>query len=143
MTLYLIASIASQRVAIAADRVESVVEIEAITPVPAAPAHVAGLAALRSRVLTLIDSIAALGLGTTALAGNDPAIVVVIDGHLYGLLVDRIEDVAEFADAPAALGFGKGAGWDRIAQGLIEGAEGPILLIDPAALVAGAADLAA
>ena len=49
--LKLIARIADQQVAISADTVESVVEVEAITPVPLAAPHIAGLAALRSRVL--------------------------------------------------------------------------------------------
>ena len=67
--LKLIARIADQQVAISADTVESVVEVEAITPVPLAAPHIAGLAALRSRVLTIIDSYAALD-GFCDEAGN-------------------------------------------------------------------------
>ena len=71
-SLKLIARIAGQRIALTADAVESVVEIEAITPVPLAPPHVAGLAALRSRVLTVIDSYAALELGQSPRDGLMP-----------------------------------------------------------------------
>ena len=41
-------------------KVEAVVELEGITPAPCAAPHVAGLSALRSRVLTVIDGLAAL-----------------------------------------------------------------------------------
>ena len=98
MSLYLIARIADQPIAIAADRVESVIEIEAVSPVPRAPGHVAGLTALRSRVLTLIDTRATLGIVRKPLVGLDPAVVVVIDGHYYGLLVDHVDDVATIAE---------------------------------------------
>ena len=47
--LLLIVSIAGSRVALPAAAVESVVELEALIPVPRAPAHIAGLSALRSR----------------------------------------------------------------------------------------------
>ena len=53
--LLLIVSIAGSRVALPAVAVESVVELEALIPVPRAPEHLAGLSALRSRVLTVID----------------------------------------------------------------------------------------
>jgi purine-binding chemotaxis protein CheW len=53
--LLLIVSIAGSRVALPAADVESVVEIDTLIPVPRAPGHLAGLSALRSRVLTVID----------------------------------------------------------------------------------------
>ena len=46
MSLVLVLTLAGQRVAMLADEMESVVEIEAIAPVPGAAPHVAGLAAL-------------------------------------------------------------------------------------------------
>jgi hypothetical protein len=72
--LKLIARIAGQDVALSAEAIESVVEIDAITPVPLAAAHIAGLAALRSRVLTLIDTYAALELGRSPRDGVMQAI---------------------------------------------------------------------
>ncbi len=90
--LKLIARIGDQQIAISADQVESVVEIDAITPVPLAAPHIAGLAALRSRVLTIIDTYAALEIGRSPREGLLQAIVVTIDHHLYGLLVDEVVD---------------------------------------------------
>ena len=53
--LLLVVTIAGERVALPAAAVESVVELDTLIPVPRAAPHVAGLSALRSRVLTVID----------------------------------------------------------------------------------------
>lgn len=143
-SLKLIARIAGQRVALAADAVESVVEIESITPVPLAARHIAGLAALRSRVLTVIDSYAALELPPRVESADIlQAIVVTVDNHLYGLLVDEVEDVAEIADAPVPLHAGLSRGWANCAVGLVEHEGYALLLLDAAHIVAGPVELAA
>ena len=134
--LMLIARIADERVALPIEAIESVVEIEAITPVPLAAAHIAGLAALRSRVLTVIDSYAALGLAAPGVPARE-AVVVTVEGHLYALLVDEVEDVAPLAQAPAALPAGIDDGWAEAACGLVEHDGRTILMLDPARLVAG------
>src|SRR3546814_17083395 len=54
--LFLIAEIGGRAVAISADQIESVVDIGVVTPIPLAEARVRGPAALRSRVVTLINS---------------------------------------------------------------------------------------
>jgi len=135
--LKLIARIAGQEVALSADAVESVVEIEAITPVPLAATHIAGLAALRSRVLTIVDSYAALDLGRSPRDGVIQAIVVTIDNHLYGLLVDEVVDVAAITGDPQPLHVGLARGWAGAALGLVEHQDRALLLLDPARIVAG------
>jgi len=140
--LLLVAVIAGERVAIPAADVESVVEIEAITPVPRAPAHVAGLAALRSRVLTVIDCRAALELERAA-SGSREAIVVEADGHAYALLVDTVEDVFEHDGPVEPIRTAIGSGWHRAARGTVDTSAGLMLLIDTHALLAGPAALAA
>ncbi|HKY82111.1 MAG TPA: chemotaxis protein CheW, partial [Sphingobium sp.] len=52
--LYLFAMLAGTRIAVETREVEAVVKLTDISPVPSAGAHVAGLSALRSRVLTII-----------------------------------------------------------------------------------------
>lgn len=141
--LKLIARIADQQVAISADAVESVVEVDAITPVPLAAPHIAGLAALRSRVLTIIDSYAALEIGRSPRDGLLQAIVVTIDNHLYGLLVDEVVDVATIEADPDPVQAGLSRGWASAALGLIEHQDHVLLLLDPARIVAGPAALAA
>jgi purine-binding chemotaxis protein CheW len=50
--LYLIVRLAGRRVAFPAADVEAVVELEGLSPVPCALPHVAGLSALRSRIVS-------------------------------------------------------------------------------------------
>jgi purine-binding chemotaxis protein CheW len=141
--LLLIASLAGRRIAFPAAEVEAVVELDGLTPAPRAAAHVAGLSALRSRVLTVIDALASLEFEGAAEAGLTEAIVVPSGGHTYALLVDDVEDVIEATGAPAPVGAPLGNGWDRVALGMIE-AEGELfLLVDPHALIAGPAARAA
>lgn len=139
-SLFLIARIAGQRVALPADVVQSVVEIEAITPVPLAALHIYGLAALRSRTLTIIDPLAALGLAPRP-PGMMPAeaVVVTVEGHLYGLLVDLVEDVVSIAEAPRPIRTRLSDGWARVGRGIFDHGDAAVLLLDPAALIVGPA----
>ena len=141
--LLLIASIAGERVAIPACHVESVVEIESIRPVPRAAAHVAGLTALRSRVLTVIDCRAALDLPASAKADLRDAVVVAVDGHPYALMVDRVEDVIDYSGEVRPIRTAVANGWRRVGRGMVETEEGLMLLVDPHALLAGPAAQAA
>jgi len=135
--LLLIVTVAGSRVALPAARVESVVELDALSPVPRAAAHVAGLSALRSRVLTVIDCQRSLELGSTDLGGLREAAVVEVEGHHYALTVDAVEDVVEALSDPVPVRAAMGAGWERVGLGMIETEEGPLLLIDIDALIAG------
>ena len=137
--LLLIVTIAGSRVAFPAAKVESVVELDALSPVPRAAAHIAGLSALRSRVLTVLDCQRSLELGSTDLSGLREAAVVEVDGHHYALTVDAVEDVVEALSEPQPLRAAMEAGWERVGLGLIETEEGPLLLVDIAALIAGPA----
>jgi len=135
--LLLIVSVAGSRVAFPAAKVESVVELDALSPVPRAPSHVAGLSALRSRVLTVIDCQRSLELGSTDLGGLREAAVVEVEGHHYALTVDAVEDVVEALSDPVPVRAAMGAGWERVGLGMIETDEGPLLLINIDALIAG------
>ncbi len=135
--LLLIVSLAGQRVALDAAQVEGVVEIEGITPVPRAAHHIAGLSALRSRVLTVIDGFASLELGCSDRAGTRDAVVVVLDGHPYALLVDGVVDVVEHDGAILPLKARLDAGWRRVACGSVDCGGDLLLLVDARALIAG------
>lgn len=139
--MLLVVVVGGRRAAIPADQVNSVIEVADITPVPCAPAHIAGLAALRSRPLTVIDCDAALGLSAPAdmLAGRR-AVVVEHGGHLYGLLVTSADDIVAAMDEPALLGADPGDGWSRAASGRVETEHGALLLVDVAALIDGPED---
>lgn len=135
--LYLIAQIAGRAVAIDADQVESVVDIGAVTAVPLASAHVRGLAALRSRVVTVVDTQSALGLAGESAARR--AVITRVEGHHYAMLVDGLDDVAPFDLLPMAAGVALDPAWRTAGRGVVERDGEPILAIDLASLVPGQA----
>lgn len=141
--LLLIVRLAGERVALPAADVESVVEIETLTPVPGAVGHVAGLAALRSRVLTVIDCLASLDPSRRLPPDAREAVMAVVDGHPYALLVEAVEDVVEAGGERRPAAASLAPGWRRIGRATIE-AEGDLLLVaDVEALIAGPAREAA
>ncbi len=135
--LLLIVRLAGRRIALPAAEVEGVVELEAITPAPRAAGHVAGLSALRSRVLTVIDGMASLEFGRSRVDGLLDAIVIPSGGHPYALIVESVEDVIEAIRPPLPIRTPVGAGWDRVAIGMAEVGEDLLLLVDPHRLIGG------
>ena len=135
--LLLIVRLAGRRVAFPAAQIEAVVELEAIVPAPRAAPHVAGLSAMRSRVLTVIDGVAALGFAPGNGETVVEAVVVPWDGHNYALLVEAVEDVVEASVAPVPIAAPPGAGWDRVATAMVEADGDLLLLIDPHRLIGG------
>ncbi|MEM7687390.1 MAG: chemotaxis protein CheW [Pseudomonadota bacterium] len=135
--LLVMAQIAGRRCALHASDVKSVIELGAITPVPRSPDFIAGITALRSQALTVIDCRIALGFREIAWATDHRAAVVKVGGHSYALVVDAIEDIATSRSAPENVPGGFGPEWSRAATGMVETAIGPALLIDLAALIAG------
>jgi purine-binding chemotaxis protein CheW len=118
--LFLFASIAGSPIAIRASEIEAVVRIGDVVPIPLVPAHVRGLAALRSRVLTVIDMQARV-FGTD---GRDRpaglAVIADIAAHSYGFLVDSVSDIC---DAPGGIRPIRGRiapAWAAYASGLVE-----------------------
>ncbi len=136
--LVVIVEVAGRRAALRTAEVQSVVELETISPVPRAPAFVLGLTALRSSTLTVVDAAAAIGLPAHGLpeAGARAAIVDHA-GHRYALVVDGIDDVAEALGDSSPVPGEAGPGWERVSQGLIETDRGPALLVDLGTLLAG------
>lgn len=141
--LLLIVRLGGERIALPAADVDSVVEIEALTPVPGAAPHVAGLAALRSRVLTVIDCLASLDPSRSIPAGATEAVMTVVDGHPYALLVDAVEDVVEASGERQPAAASLAGGWRRIGRATVEAEGNLLLLADIEALIAGPAREAA
>lgn len=136
--LLLVVVIGGERVALPASAVESVVELDTLIPVPRAAAHVAGLSALRSRVLTVIDCKRSLELSAPDRSVRvREAAVIELDGHHYALTVDAVEDVILAKSDPSAVRAGMGPGWERVSTGMVETDLGPLLLLDVAALIGG------
>jgi purine-binding chemotaxis protein CheW len=138
----LLVRIAGETAAIESANIQSVVELDGVTTVPCSPSHVAGLAALRSRAMTVIDCRRSLELPDDAddegkLRAAGIAVVVELDEYLYALLVDRVEEVVPLEGDPVLLRTDLLPGWTRATLGMVETTAGPALLLDPNQLVAG------
>lgn len=129
--LYLLAVIAGETVAFPSERIDSVVKVRESVPVPSAAPFIAGLFALRSRVLTLIDCQYFVTGDTAELVPGQPAIVVNIGGCSYGLLVDDVLDVTPVRTPALPLPSQLPAGWSEIGRSLLELGGETYLLIDP------------
>lgn len=141
--LLVILQIGGRRCALSALDVRSVIEIGAITPIPRAPAWIAGITALRSQALTVIDCRRAIGLSDSEWPTDHRAAVISEGGHSYALLVDGIEDITTAVGEPGQIPGGFGSEWSRVAVGMIETMAGPALLVDLHALLAGPDDIEA
>jgi purine-binding chemotaxis protein CheW len=118
--LFLFAAIADTPIAIRASEIEAVVRLGDIVTVPLVPPHVRGLAALRSRVLTVIDMEARI-FGAGNRAGHAKlAVVADLAAHSYGFLVDSVSDITQ---APGGIQPIRGRidpAWSAYASGLVE-----------------------
>lgn len=135
--LLLMCLIAGRRAAIPTDRVLSVIEIDAVTPIPATPDFIIGLTALRSQALTVIDCRVSLGFPASERVIGNRAAVIEHEGHRYALLVDEAFDVTEALSQPVPVPGGFGDGWRHAAAGMVETAGGPALLVDVEQLILG------
>ena len=135
--LHLVAYAGGTGILLDARAVDSVVDIGAVVPAPGASRGVRGLAALRSRVITVLDTWHLLGVEPPAVESNR-AVVTAVDGHLYAILVDSLEDVATLDVAPVAAGLSLGARWAAIATGTADRDGEPMLVVDLAGLVRAA-----
>lgn len=133
--LFLVVQLAGERVAIPSHEVESVVRIENTVDVPGASPVIAGLFALRSRVLTLIDTQYRVTGKSIAAKKGDFCVVAEIDGHPYGLIVDKVEDVVTVREEDLMhIGFANGQ-WRAISNGMITHDEKLLLLLNMRSLV--------
>lgn len=127
--LYLFATLAGTRIAVDTQEIEAVVKLTEISPVPGMGAHIAGLSALRSRVLTIIDPAALICGASTPVEKRSLAIIANISGHSYGILVDGVSDICTVADGALPVRGRIDPAWAPFAHGIVESDEGPCLLV--------------
>ncbi|PJG48695.1 chemotaxis protein [Sphingobium sp. LB126] len=133
--LYLLALLAGTRVAIETSEVEAVVKLTDISPVPGMGAHVAGLSALRSRVLTVIDVAALIRGEPTPSDRRGFAVIADIAGHSYGLMVDAVYDICQVSEGELPLRGQLDPAWLPHARGLVEHEGQPHLLVSLAGFI--------
>jgi len=117
--LFLFATIADTPIAVPAREIEAVVRLSEVVPVPLAPLHVRGLAALRSRVLTVIDLEARL-FGVPAPDKTVPlAVVADFAAHSYGFLIDSVQDICPAPDGVEAIRGRIDPAWAPYVSGVV------------------------
>lgn len=134
--LYLLARLAGRGIAIDAGEVETVIDLGAIVPVPRAHPAVRGVAALRSRVVTVIDTWAMLDAPAPVIE-RPRAVIAGIEGHGYAIQVDAVDDVATLMAEPLPRGLALGGGWGAAARGAAVHQGELLLIVALAALVPG------
>lgn len=137
--LYLLATLAGTRIAVETGEVEAVVRLTDVSPVPGMGAHIAGLSALRSRVLTIIDVAALIRGQATPVEQRSLAIIANISGHSYGLMVDGVSDISRVPEGALPLRGQLDAAWAPYARALVEHEGHPWLLVSLAAFIEGGA----
>ncbi|MEH3101990.1 chemotaxis protein CheW [Sphingomonas adhaesiva] len=139
-SLHLVAQIGGCGVLFDTVRVASVVELGRAVPAPGAGSAVIGLAAMRSRVATVLDVRSLLGVPPRprddAPVGH--AVATVVDGHLYAIAVDALEDVETFDIGPVPAGAGAIADRDFV-RGVADGMGETLIALDIDRLVERAA----
>ncbi len=141
--LYLVARIAGTDVAIPSREVESVVSVGEIVPVSAAPRRVAGLFALRSRVVTLIDGAWTVSGRRTEITPGTIAIVSIIGGHNYGFVAERVDDVLTIAPDHIRPPGSIATGWSDVATGVATLEERALLIVSLERFIAAPTRIAA
>lgn len=134
--LFMIGRIGVTTVAMPADQVEAVVRMGTVVPAPGAPPCVRGMVAIRSRILTLIDS--RMVVGEPADSEAPFMAIISVDGHGYALSFDSVDDVALLPDVQPAQGSIT-PGWAELNPQLVDHWGQVMLVIDPARIVAVAA----
>jgi purine-binding chemotaxis protein CheW len=136
-TSYLVASVAGQRVAFEAAAIDAIVKIDESYPIPGAPAHVEGLCAVRSSVMTVIDLANIVGHG---LKTEPPhAVVLLHSGHRFALRVDQVADVEAIDTVPVRCDPSIGGVWHALAPTHIQTSFGAALLLNVGIAVSGEA----
>lgn len=141
--LYLIAVVADIEIAINSDCIESVVTVGDVIAVPKCDPLVAGLMAMRSRVLTLVDCQYAVTGCRKAALSQSHAVIVDVGGHSYAFAVDAVRDVVSVEPENVRTAPRLDARWTNLAKEIAE-IDGRILMIlSPEMLLTPALALAA
>jgi purine-binding chemotaxis protein CheW len=142
-SLFLIARINGARVAIDSAVIESLVHVHDVIPVPKCDPRVAGLFALRSRVLTLIDSQYLVTGIQQPMKKGALAVVAEIAGHHYGLLVDSVEDVVSVSEDQIESNISPSQEWAPLVTGIADFGGEMVMILDTNQVISSEEALAA
>lgn len=135
--LYLLCRVGDSRIGIPANAIEAVAPVADLVPVPHSSAVIRGVAAIRSRLLTVLDTARLTGAPALPDDGAGLMIVTSIDGHGYGLLVGEVDDVVSLRslrETPSHLS----KSWRDIAPTMADFRAHTVMVVEPALVVAAA-----
>jgi purine-binding chemotaxis protein CheW len=95
--LHVVFKVAGAEYAIPASEVLQMESFTGATPVPGAPAHVAGLVQVRGRVVPVVDARARFGLPPVERTLDSRVVVGQLGSRTVGLLVDSAREVLKLA----------------------------------------------
>jgi len=96
-TLHVVFKVAGAEYAIPASEVLQMESFTGATPVPGAPAHVAGLVQVRGRVVPVVDARARFGLPPVERTLDTRVVVGQLGSRTVGLVVDSAREVLKLA----------------------------------------------
>jgi purine-binding chemotaxis protein CheW len=96
-TLHVVFKVAGAEYVIPASEVMQMESFTGATPVPGAPAHVAGLVQVRGRVVPVVDARARFGLPPVDRTLDSRVVVGQLGSRTVGLLVDSAREVMKLA----------------------------------------------
>lgn len=74
-------------------QVQEVLRYSEIAPVPGAPPYILGIINLRGNVVTVIDTRMRFGLSASEITDNTRVVIIEVDSHVIGILVDSVAEV--------------------------------------------------
>jgi purine-binding chemotaxis protein CheW len=137
---YVSFTLAGQWLGIPVLRVQEVLVAQRVSPVPLAPAEVAGFLNLRGQIVTAIDLRVRLGLPPSADLAHSMNIVVRDGDELFSLVVDSVGDVVgASSDGLEAVPRTLAAHWRAVCDGVIRLPVGLLLVLSVDGLLRTAA----
>ena len=112
-------------------RVQEVLRVSEIAPVPGAAAYVLGIINLRGNVVTVIDTRIRFGLPTTEIDDSSRIVIIESNEQVVGMLVDGVAEVVELPhsliDAAPRVGNDESA---RYIQGIANLDDDLLIVVD-------------
>ena len=140
-TEYLAFHLGNEQYAIDITRVREIRELERVTRLVEAPAHVQGVINLRGEIVVVTDLRTRFGMPPCEASGRK--VMIVIDASaMVGMVVDGVTDVVSLGDSqvasPPSL---EGAVDERFVRGIASLPQGMLIVLDVIALLASSAGL--
>ncbi|MBL3590588.1 MAG: chemotaxis protein CheW [gamma proteobacterium endosymbiont of Lamellibrachia anaximandri] len=112
-------------------KVQEVLRVTEIAPVPGAPPFVLGIINLRGNVVTVIDTRSRFGLPSAELDDSSRIVIIESEKQVVGILVDAVAEVVELnedeVDAAPNVGNDESS---RYIQGVATRENGLLILVD-------------